>query len=103
MAIKRIENLKKVPRTILGVTELRRNPQDVFAIAQEQEAPVLVTEFNEPQGVILSLDTFDDVVEALNRVEVEDALDSVEVYRREKSAGVLKKLKSLEQLVVNES
>ena len=98
MAVKRIENLKKVPRTILGVTELRRNPQDVFAIAQEQEAPVLVTEFNEPQGVILSLDTFDDVVEALNRMEVENAWDSVKVYRREKSSGLLKKLKSLEQL-----
>ena len=99
MATKRIENLKKVPRTILGVTELRRNPQDAFAIARKQKAPVLVTEFNKHQGVILSLDTFDDVVEALSRLEIEDALDSVEVYRQEKSAGVLKKLKSLESLV----
>lgn len=98
MVTKRIENLKRMPRTILGVTELRRNPQDAFAIAQKQEAPILVTEFNEPQGVLLSLDTFDDVVEALNRMEIEDALDSVEVYRREKSAGVLKTLKSLKDL-----
>jgi len=103
MVAKRIENLKKIPRTILGVTELRRNPQDAFALAQEQEAPVLVTEFNEPQGVILSLETFDDVVEALNRAEIEDALDSVEVYRREKGAGILKKLESLEQLIGDES
>ena len=103
MITKRIENLRRMPRTIFGVTELRRNPQDVFAIAQEQEAPILVTEFNEPQGVILSLDTFDDVVEALGRVEVEDALDSVEVYRREKNEGVLKNLKSLEHLAGDES
>ena len=101
--MKRIENLKKVPRTILGVTELRRNPQNAFAIAQKQEAPVLVTEFNEPQGVILSLDTFDDVVEALSRMEIEDALDSVEVYRQEKTAGTLKKLKSLENILGNEN
>ena len=91
-----------MPRTIFGVTELRRNPQDVFTTARKQEAPVLITEFNEPQGVILSLDTFDDVVEALSRLEVEDALDSVEVYRREKSEGVLKKLKSLKHLTGDE-
>ena len=103
MAAKRIENLRKMPRTILGVTELRRNPQDAFAIAQEQEAPVLVTEFGEPQGVILSLDTFDDVVDALSRVEIEDALNSVEVYRREKNEGILKKLKSLKTLAGDES
>jgi len=103
MVARRIENLKKMPRTILGVTELRRNPQDAFALAQEQEAPVLVTEFNEPQGVILSLETFDDVIDALSRAEIENALDSVEVYRREKSAGVLKKLRSLEQLVEDEN
>jgi PHD/YefM family antitoxin component YafN of YafNO toxin-antitoxin module len=103
MVAKRIENLRKMPRTILGVTELRRSPQDAFALAQEQETPVLVTEFNKLQGVILSLDTFDDVIEALNRAEIEDALDSAEVYRREKSAGVLKKLKSLEQLVGDEN
>ena len=82
----------------MGVTELRRNPQSAFSIAQKQEVPILVTEFNEPQGVILSLDTFDDVVEALGQIEIEDSLDSVEVYRREKSTGVLKTLKSLKDL-----
>ncbi len=34
-------------------------------------------------------------------MEVEDAMDSVEVYRREKSEGVLKKLTSLQSLVEN--
>jgi len=34
-------------------------------------------------------------------MEVEDAVDSVEVYRREKRAGLLKKLESLQSLVEN--
>lgn len=103
MAERGFENLRRIPRTVVGVTELRRNPQKAFAIAQEQEVPILVTEFNEPQGVILSLDTFDDVVEALNRMEVEDALNSVEVYRWEKSGGTLRNLKSLGDLVNDEN
>ncbi len=103
MAEKGFENLRRIPRTVVGVAELRRNPQNAFAIAQEQEVPVLVTEFNKPQGVILSLDTFDDVVEALNRMEVEDALNSAEVYHREKSEGTLRNLKSLGDLVNDEN
>lgn len=103
MAGEAVENLKKVPRAILGVTELRRNPQKAFDLAKRKRLPILVTEFNKPQGIILSLETFDDVVEALNRLEIEDALDSIETYRREKETKALKKLKSLEDLVENDS
>ena len=98
-----IGKLKKIPRTIVGVTDLRRNPQKAFNLAKEQGLPVLVTEFNKPQGIILSLETFDDVVGALSQLEIEGALDSVGVYRREKKQGVLKKLRSLEDLVGDES
>ena len=102
MATEAVEKLKKVPREILGVTELRRNPQKAFDLAKRRGLPILVTEFNKPQGIILSLKTFDDVVEALNRLEIEDALDSVEIYQREKEKGTLRKLSSLENLVENE-
>ncbi len=97
-----VAKLKKIPRTILGVTALRRNPQKVFDLAKKQGRPILVTEFSKPQGIILSLKTFDDVVDILNFIEFRDALDSIEVYRKEKNKGTLKKLKSLEELIRSE-
>lgn len=96
-----ITKLKKIPRTILGVTSLRRNPQKVFSLARRKGLPILVTEFNKPQGVILPLEIFDEVVNILNFMELQEALDSVEVYRREKNQGILKELKSLANLVRN--
>jgi prevent-host-death family protein len=102
MATAGVTNLKGIPRKILGVTELRRNPQKVFAAAKKEGAPILVTEFSEPRGIILSLDTFDAMVEELSRLEVADAIDSIDVYRREKSFGTLRKLKSLEDLIEDE-
>ena len=102
MAVNKVEQLRQIPRTILGVTELRRNPQQVFAVAEREGGPILITEFNEPQGVILSLDTFDTLVKWFYRLEIEDALDSVEVYFKEKKAGTLKELRSLADLMDNE-
>ena len=92
-----VAKLKKIPRTILGVTALRRNPQKVFDLAKKQGRPILVTEFSKPQGIILSLKAFDDVVGILNFIEFKDVLDSIEIYRKEKSKGTLKKLESLKK------
>ncbi len=81
---------------------MRRNPQKAFKLAKEKGQPVLVTEFNKPQGVLLSLETFDQVVEYIKRWEIADALDSIHTYRSEKAKGSLKKLDSLENLIADE-
>lgn len=94
------EKFKKIPRTILGVTDLRRNPQKAFEIAKEKDQPILVTEFKKPQGILLSLKTFDQLVELVNRWEMVDALDSIKTYRKEKGEGSLKELDSLESLML---
>lgn len=109
MINKRLRNLKFIPREIRGVTELRRNPSKVFEMAEEKTTPVLVTEFSEPKGVIISLDIYEDILELIDTVEekeaveeaaeLADALDSVEIYRRERSAGKLRELTSLKDLL----
>ena len=88
---------------IMGVTELRRNPQKVFSLAKRQRQLILVTEFNKPQGIIVPLEIFDDIVKTLNALELKDALDSVNVYEREKESGALAELKSLKDLVEDEN
>lgn len=108
MLPKRLKNLKFIPREMRGVTELRRNPGEVFAVAEKKEAPVLITEFSEPRGVIVSLDTYENILGLIDMFEEEtavaealglaDALDSISVYRQERAARKLKEIRTLKEL-----
>lgn len=108
MITRKLQSLKSIPREIRGVTELRRDPDEVFKTAEKKKSPVLITEFNNPKGVIIPLDIYDDVLklmaafeqkEARERaLELIDALDSLAIYREEKKSGNLKELKSLRDL-----
>jgi len=79
--------------------ELQVSYRDVFDRANKTMEPVFVLRNNQPDVAILGLDFYNRLLDTVRKAELADALDSIEVYKREKKNGQLITGKSLKDLI----
>ena len=62
----------------VSARELQRDYKAVFTRAKKLKAPIMVISNNEPQAVILSLESFNDYTESDNWVKLWDTIYSIQ-------------------------
>ncbi len=79
--------------------ELQRNYRSLFDEVIETKEPLVILNKNKAEVVIIDIETYDKMVQERERLELESAIRAIENYKKEKSAGKLKKLGSLADLM----
>ena len=82
---------------LVSVSELQKNYSEIFKNLIS-ENPLFVLNNNKPQAVILSPKFYQQMAKKMQRMEEEDALESIEIYKQEAKAGKLKKLENIDEL-----
>ncbi|EFK96133.1 hypothetical protein LDC_1848, partial [sediment metagenome] len=70
----------------------------IFDEAQTM-SPIVILNNNKPDVAIVNINFLESLLEKVRKVELEDALDSLAVYKKEKKEGKLKKLRSPNDLL----
>lgn len=60
-------NYKKLDVPITSISEVKKSPSSVFNLAEESESAVYILNRNEPVGVVLTIEQYENLV---NEVEV---------------------------------
>ena len=63
-------------------------------------SPVIVLRNNQPDVAILGLRFYNTLLENSRKAELADALDSINVYKKEKKKGALVKGRALKNLIL---
>lgn len=80
--------------------EIQVSYRDIFDKANNSMEPVFVLRNNQPDVAILGLNFYNRLLETVRKAELADALDSISVYKSEKSKGQLITGKSLKDLIL---
>lgn len=65
---------------IKSLTDLRNDPKRITILAQESDSPVYILDRGRPVSVLMDINSYEEMMEKL-----EDALDSLEMKKFEKS------------------
>lgn len=85
-----------MPKTY-SVRDVQREYRTIFDEAKKS-GPVIILNNNKPDIAIVDIDYLENLRELASNAELEDAMDSISVYDREKKNGKLKRLSSLDDL-----
>lgn len=90
-------NTGLMPKTY-SAREIQRNYRAIFDEAQTM-SPIVILNNNKPDVAIVNINFLESLLEKVRKVELEDAFDSLAVYKKEKKEGKLKKLRSPNDLL----
>ena len=79
--------------------QIQKNYRSLFDAVKEKKEPLVILNKNNPEVVILDLQTYEVLLKNSEKYEQEMAKKAVEVYEKEKSQKKLKKLNSLADLM----
>jgi len=82
----------------VSVSDLQRNYPSLLKQLHSSRQPLLVLKKNELEAVILLPEIYESLVEKIKQYEEQEALSVVEVYKKEKKAGNLRKMRRIEEL-----
>lgn len=80
--------------------EIQTSYRQIFDRANKSMSPVFVLRNNQPDVAILGLRFYNTLLENSRKTELADALDSINVYKKEKKKGLLIKGKTLKDLIL---
>ena len=69
-------------QNIKSLTDLRKDPKRIAELAQESDNPVYILDRGKPVSVLMDIKAYEEMVDKL-----EDALDSLEMKKFEKTAN----------------
>lgn len=87
-----------IPKTV-SARDIQRDYRRIFNEAKTSKKPVLVLTNNKPDVVIMDVAEVERLYQQAAQIETAEALKAVNVYKREKKAGKLKRLASLKDLM----
>ena len=77
---------------VISVQDLQRNYRKALDMAKSTKEPLFILKNNAPEAVVLDMESWGGLVDEKQRREMCDALMAIRVYKKEKTAGTLKKL-----------
>ena len=86
-----------MPKTY-SAREIQRNYRAIFDEARVS-SPIVILNNNKPDVAIVNITFLEDLLDKVAKIELDDALDSLSAYKKEKRAGTLKVLKSPKDLL----
>lgn len=87
-----------MPNTV-SAAQIQKNYRSIFNNVKSTKQPTIVLTNNQPDVAIVDVGYLEDLQAKITELEMADAMEAIRVYEEEKSAGKLKKLNSLEDLI----
>lgn len=79
--------------------QLQKQYRPLFNHIIEHKQPLVILNKNNPEVVIIDMETFEELLESKKKYEEQRAEKALKIYKKEKKAGKLKKLNSLADLL----
>jgi prevent-host-death family protein len=87
-----------MPATV-SAKDIQKNYRKVFEKVKKSGKPVVVLTNNTPDVAVIGIKELDKLYKKARKIELLDALSMVDIYKKEKNSGKLKKLNSLSDLM----
>ncbi len=76
-----------------SVQDMQRNYRKLLDRVKQTRNPMFILRNNMPEAVIVDVKSWNETAERLAKLDEADALEALEIYKKEKKAGKLKVLK----------
>ena len=93
-----MNNLNTSLPKFVSVSDLQRNYPALLRKLHSSQKPLLVLKKNELEAVILLPEMFEGLIKKIREYEEKEALEAIRVYKKEKAANKLKKMRKVEEL-----
>ena len=89
---------KYIPKTA-SARELQTQYRKLLNEVKETREPIVIMSNNTQEAVIVDIETYERLREAARKCELEDTLEAIREYEKDKKEGKLIKLNSLMDLI----
>ncbi len=79
--------------------QLQKQYRPLFNEIIQKKQPLVILNKNNPEVVIIDIETFEELLEKNRKYEEEESAKAISIYKKEKKEGKLKKLNSLADLI----
>ena len=81
-----------------SVKDVQASYKAIFDNAKSSKKPIIVLKNNKPEVAIIDIETLEEMYKKIEQFEMEDLNKAIQIYKKEKKAGKLRRLNSLDDL-----
>ena len=81
-----------------SVKDVQSSYKAIFDNAKSSKKPVIVLKNNKPEIAIIDIETLEEMYNKIEQFEMENLNEAIRIYKKEKKAGKLRRLNSLDDL-----